>query len=134
MSKTNYKKQTPRQTKLIKSLITNIKDKGTTKTEAQLLIEAGYSPETAKNPKMIIQSPAIQQGIKPYLARLDEKRRKSLDFMTDNKLIKSNARDLAYINDILTKNHQLLGGNPTQRLTITPEQQKEVDEAFKSNT
>ena len=48
----------------------------------------------------------------------------------EDKLLKSPARDLAYITDILTKNHQLLGGSPTHRIEISPEEQAEVDRVF----
>jgi len=33
----------------------------------------------------------------------------------------------------LTKNHQLLGGHPTERITISEEDKKMIDDTFKCN-
>ena len=47
---------------------------------------------------------------------LDDKRRLSLTHIDNTKLKRSSARDLAYITDVLTKNHQLLSGGETEKV------------------
>ena len=81
-----------------------------------------------------MKSETIKQGLADYLNQLDDKRRQALTHITKKKLKQSKARDLAYINDLLTKNHQLLGGGATERIEITPEEQAEVDKAFSDNS
>jgi hypothetical protein len=46
---------------------------------------------------------------------LDDKRKLALSHLTKTKIAKSSGRDLAYITDTLTKNHQLLSGEATER-------------------
>ena len=68
------------------------------------------------------------------LFRSDDKRRLAITYITPKKLEKAPARDAAYITDILTKNHQLLGGQPTELLKISPEEKAEVDRVFSQNS
>lgn len=106
---------TPKQQKLIKLLMENYGKQGETKSLGELLLEAGYSEETAKNPKLILSSPTIEDGIKDFLNQLDDKRRLALTKITERKLDKAPAREVAYVLDILTKNFQLLSGGATER-------------------
>ena len=45
-----------------------------------------------------------------------EKRKMALKAIDKEKLDKSAGRDLAYISDVMTKNHQLLTGGDTERI------------------
>lgn len=112
---------TPKQTKLISLLIKNFGTKGKTKTLGALLLEAGYSQNQADNPYQIIESETIQEGIVDFLGMLDDKRRMAITHITEKKLKKAPARELAYVSDTLTKQHQLLSGGDTERQSITVE-------------
>ncbi len=90
--------------------------KNNTKSFGELMISAGYSPESAKNPKLILESEKIQDGIKDYLNELDDKRRMAITQITQSKLKKAPARELAYVTDVLTKQHQLLSGGSTENV------------------
>lgn len=121
---------TPKQEKLIKLLMENYGKKGKTKSLGKLLVEAGYSEESAKNPKLIIESEVIQEGIQDFVSSMTDKRRLALTKMTEDKLDKAPARELAYITDLLTKNIQLLNGGATERQGLTIQ----FDNAFKDGT
>lgn len=109
---------TPKQEKLIKLLMENYGAKKNTKPLGELMLEAGYSEASAKNPKLIIESEEIQNGISEFVSMLDDKRRMAIVKLTDDKLEKSSAKDLASIVDVLTKNHQLLTGGETDNLGV----------------
>lgn len=68
--------------------------------------EAGYTEATAKTPQKLTES----NGFKEVISLFDEKRRQALLYMDEKKLKASRAKDLAYIADTCTKNHQLLTG------------------------
>jgi hypothetical protein len=89
--------------------------KNSTETLASLMIKAGYTEQSAKNPKLILESESVQEGIVDFIKMLDDKRRMAITKITEKKLEESSARDNAYIADILTKNHQLLTGEETER-------------------
>lgn len=111
---TPRRNRTIRQTKLIKLLMENYGKKGETKPLGEIMIEAGYSEESAKNPKLFLDSPVIKEGIDDFVKMLDDKRRLAITHITKKKLEKSSARDNAYIADVFTKNHQLLTGKATE--------------------
>lgn len=112
---------TPKQEKLIKLLIDNYGKKGETRTLSSLMIEAGYSEKSALNPQLIIGADVIQDELQSFAKQLDQTRRKAISYITDDKLEKASARDNAYIADIMTKNHQLLTGQETERKGVTIE-------------
>jgi hypothetical protein len=94
--------------------------KNNTKSLGKLMVEAGYTKESAKNPKLIIESETVQEGIQEFLSMLDDKRRMAITQITQTKLEKAPARELAYVADIMTKNHQLLTGGNTETIGVTP--------------
>jgi len=106
---------TPKQEKLIKLLMDNYGKQGETKSLGELMIEAGYTKESAKNPKLILDSPVIQEGVEDFVKTLKDKRRLAITKLTEDKLEKSSARDLSNITDVFTKNIQLLSGEDTDR-------------------
>jgi hypothetical protein len=130
MSEVKETNPTPKQLKFIRLLLDNMGVIGKTKTLGQLMLEAGYSEAMAKNPYVILESETVKAGISDFIQQLDEKRRLALSHLTEEKIKKSAGRDIAYIADILTKNHQLLGGGATERIEITEEDRKAVDKAF----
>lgn len=132
--KIDKRKKTQKQLKLLELLKINIAKTGQRKTLGELLLEAGFSESTSKQPSNIMKSETIKQGMADYLNTLDDKRKQSLYHITDKKLKQSKARDLAYINDLLTKNHQLLGGGATERVEISEKEKEEVDKAFRDNS
>ncbi len=151
MDKTEEKKKdspiTPKLRTLIELLMVEFGKVGKKRrTMGSLLLEAGYSPATAKNPKKIFESPHIkeildrvegtfQETTKDFIEQLAEKRQMAMEALTDEKMKKSKATELTYIVDTMTKNHQLLSGKDTGRLglNLDPEEQAEIDNIFKSN-
>ena len=105
---------TPKQQKLIKLVRDNMGNLKSTKTLGALLKEAGYTKATAKNAYLIFNSKTIKEGIKDFISSLDDKRKQAITHITEPKLKKAPARELAYVVDVLTKNHQLLSGGKTE--------------------
>lgn len=120
---------TPKQTKLIKAIVENLGNPKGTKSLGELMRNVGYSEIQSKNPSQIFSSPTIQEGISDFVKSLDDKRKQALTHITETKLKKSNARELAYVADILTKNHQLLSGGATENIKhiLEEEEKQEVD-------
>lgn len=106
---------TPKQEKFIKLVLENLGVSGSTRSLGELMREAGYSESMCKNPQMVFESETVQDGIKDFVNQLDDKRKRAITHITESKLEKSTAKDLASIVDILTKDHQLLTGGDTER-------------------
>ena len=79
------------------------------------MVEAGYKPNTAKNPKNLTESEAFKTELKPLLDRLTEDRDRAIRMMK-GKISKAKYRDLTDATDKLTKNIQLLSGGSTERI------------------
>ena len=79
------------------------------------MLEVGYKPKTAKNPKNLTESKAFKQELKPLLDRLEKERDAIVERLkiTRNK---AKYRDLIDGLDKLTKNIQLLSGKPTDNI------------------
>ena len=86
------------------------------KTLGDLLLEAGYAESVAKRPWSIYRSEPVAEGLGHILDRIENKRDSALGHLTDKKLKESSGRDTAYIFDVLSKNHQLLSGKPTENV------------------
>lgn len=96
----------------------------TQKSFEQILIDAGYSENTAR-----AQS-SIMEGLKPHLQEtvqwMEEHRKKVQDRMAAT-VDKAEYKDLVRALDTLTYNIQLLGGKPTANLALTAEDRKRLD-------
>lgn len=110
---------TPKQEKLIRLLIENHGKLGERKTLGEIMIEAGYSPESAKNPNDFINVPTVQEGLAEFIKALDDKRKLAITKLTEKKLEDANADALVRIMNGLTKDHQLLSGNATETSALT---------------
>lgn len=119
---------TPRQVKLIELLRENLGKVGERQNLGEILVEAGYSEATAKNPYIIMESETIQEGIEDLLKILDDKRRLSVTHISEDKLVKSSARNNAYVFDMLNKNHQLLSGKATENVKVSGYEEMTDDE------
>jgi len=106
---------TPKEEKFIQLFKENAVRIGKRKTLYDLLLESGYSRFVAAVPKSIFRQKAVKEGLKQFIKDLDDKRKQAITHITDNKLEQAPARELAYVIDILTKNHQLLTGGATDR-------------------
>lgn len=122
---------TPKQEKLIRLLRDNLGNTGSSKTLGEMLIEAGYSKATSKNPYIIFEGLPIKEVTDEIIESLKDKRKMAITHVTDKKLSKAPARELAYVTDIFTKNIQLLSGKPTERTEIDIESQTKVKSAIK---
>ena len=128
-NKTKKRRLTPKQERLVDGLLENVRaDKPL--SQGEVMVRAGYSVAMATQPARIIDSPAIQSKLKDFIDKLEEKRDMAINAITPEKIKSTNARDLASIADVFIKNSQLLGGNATERIVISPEERAEVDKAF----
>jgi hypothetical protein len=109
---------TNKQKKLIKLIRENLGNPNNTKTYGELCLEAGYTKATSKNAYLIFQSDAVKEGTEDFINSLDDKRKMAITHITESKLEKAPAREVAYTIDILTKNHQLLTGGKTENTGI----------------
>lgn len=108
----------PKQQKLIKIIVENYGVKGNTKSLGEMMLEAGYSEESSKNPKQIITE-EMQEKINPIITKMEEVRLRALNRITDEKLDSASAKDNASIADIMTKNSQLLSGGKTENIGLS---------------
>ena len=76
------------------------------------MLEAGYTPATAKNPKNLTSSIGFKEEIAPVLLALKKERDAAIKAMV-GKRGRAKYRDLTDAIDKLTKNMQLLSGKPT---------------------
>lgn len=109
---------TPKQEKLIKLLLENVGTEGETKSLGAMLKEAGYSPAIQKNPKLILESETIQEGISDAVKDLEELRAKALNELKARNLEEEPLRDVVKAVDTYTKNHQLLSGGKTANIGV----------------
>ena len=107
---------TENQQKLVKEILGNFGNKGFTKTMTQMMIDSGYSKESAREQSNILVG--IKDEFEPVLKQLETKRQLAIREINSDKLSDAKARDLAYIVDILTKNIQLLSGGETEIVKI----------------
>jgi hypothetical protein len=125
--------QTPKQQKLIKLLIENYGNKKATKTLGELILEAGYSESSSKNPQLVITE-EMREELTPIIDKMQKIRTKALDSITDSALGTSSPRDNVYVADTLTKNIQLLSGNATERTTVIVEEADKISNAIRNIT
>jgi len=101
-----------------------------------ILKKHGYADSTADRPALITDSASFQNEIKPFIEKLRIERDRVQDAMSSKDLSKEDYKVLVDALDKLNKNHLLLSGQDTERLTVntrnaetmTPE---EVDEYLK---
>ena len=120
---------TIRQQKLVSLLKQELLKENGSKSLAELMRLAGYSDKTAINPSAkVLNSPAVQDQMRVFTDKLQEKADLALNAITKKKLDKSTPRDNAYVNDIMIKNRQLLTGGATEKKTISIEISQEIAE------
>lgn len=109
---------TPKQQKLINLLIENYGNPDT-KTLGELMLEAGYSVNSAKNPQLIIQGKEVQEGLSSVADDLAFLRQKAIDELKARNIDSEPYRDVVRAVESFTKNHQLLSGGETERSGVT---------------
>jgi len=130
---------TPLQLNLIKIVSEYLKnppkDRKGRKSLSMMMLEAGYSKAMASKPCAAFRSEAVSSALIPIIDRIMDKRDKALEYITDDKLRVSSARDLTYVVSELTKNHQLLGGKPTENINnlYNGEQIKNIADRLANN-
>lgn len=107
------KRLTAKKQKLVRGLVENLSKGGKARALKYVVMDAGYSESTAKQPSAVI-TPDVMAKVNPIIAKMESIRNRALDAITDDKLKISTARDNTYVADILTKNSQLLAGQPTE--------------------
>lgn len=111
---------TPKQEKLVSLLIENY---GNPKTRSlgELMLEAGYSENSAKNPQLIIQGKEVQEGLSSVAEDLNILRQRAINELKARNIEKEPYRDVVRAVETFTKNHQLLSGGETERAGVTIE-------------
>ena len=118
---------TPKQQKLVILLKQELSNKNGSRTLAEMMIQAGYSPKTAESPSgKVLNSPAVKEATQEFVDMLDEKARMAFGLINAKKLQQESSRDRAYVADILVKNKQLLSGKETERMSINIEISEEI--------
>ena len=118
---------TPKQQKLVLLLKQELAKQGGTKTLAEIMVLAGYSPKTAINPSAkALNSPAVKEATEEFVDMLDKKARMAFGSINQKKLDRASQRDAAYVGDILVKNKQLLSGKETEKLSINVQISEEI--------
>lgn len=90
---------TDKKIKLINIMRHNITSLGETKTKGQMLLEAGYSLSTSKQPSRVI-TPQLLEEVEDELTLVRKIKRKAIQKITDEKLELCSPKDLT---DIATK-------------------------------
>ena len=103
--------QTDKQRKLVKLVSENL-GLAKPKTMIEMMLEAGYSEESAHQQSTILVG--IRDELDPIVQKLEAHRLKVIDRLS-KKLDAASYRDLTDSLDKLTKNIQLLRGKPTDR-------------------
>ena len=114
---------TPQQKRAVELFKQNMLSGGQ-KSFEQILIEAGYSPASAR------QQSNIMAGIRPHLASFIEEMEEHREVVIERMKGKVETADCASLVralDVLTHNIQLLGGRPTGNLTLTDERRAQLD-------
>lgn len=107
--------------------------------KAPALRKAGYSDAIVKNPARIFDSPAVKEEISAVLAGIKKMRdnhiKWGIKFSEDEKtMIKLGPFYSSLILKDAVHNSELLSGRPTSReVSLTPAQEKELEELLKSN-
>ena len=115
------RKLTPKQEKLADIMIDNALQKNKTKTQGELLKEAGYSKASMINPHQILESPNLQAELQIRTAKtikaLEKERNRAIGLL-EKKAPKAPFNHLVNGIDIFTKNIQLLSGKATENKAI----------------
>ena len=115
------RKLTPKQDKLIDIVVDNALQKNKTKSKKNMLLEAGYTPVSAKNPELILDSSKIQAELQIRTAKtikkMEEMRALTIA-QIPKKINKAPYNHLVNGVDIFTKNIQLLSGKATENKAI----------------
>jgi len=93
--------------------------KGERPVLGKIIKKHGYTKSISLHPGKVTKTKDYQAVISDFVKALDEKRKRAISHINEGKLKKSSARDLAYITDTLTKNHQLLSGGHTEDVKFT---------------
>jgi len=116
--KPSRRQPTQKQIKLAQLISLNLMKQGSTKSMAQMMLEAGYSKSQSNSVTQITSSPTIKKAISPIVELMKQKREAALRAITDKKLARASAADSSLVVDRLTKNVQLLTGGETERSAI----------------
>ncbi len=129
------KKLTIKQQKLLTEISENLGKKGSTKTMYQMMLDAGFAENTAHQQASILGPLEEKPEAKDIVKMMQEKRAQAIDAITEVKLIKACARDLAYVTSTFTGTIELLSGRPTGReeLVLPDKDKKEIDNIFDDN-
>jgi phage terminase small subunit len=118
------RKPTIRQSKALNNLVA---DGGSV---ASAMKKAGYSEKTARTPAKLLKSSTMRPEIDKVLLAIAQERKAVIERLKDMRA-KANYRDLIYSLDVLTKNHQLLSGEDTERIGGWKQVHDELKARFK---
>lgn len=111
--------------KRLKAIELIVERKG--KDKGRSLIEAGYSEKYAINPNQFLSTDKVKKELN-FIEYEKERIKERLE--KTRKKAKYKELSDSYLG--FSKLNQLLGGGATERIVITPEEKKEVDNAFEN--
>lgn len=108
---------TPKQEKVIKKTLENLR-KGNTKTKGEILREVGYKESVSTAPSIVYDSKGVREGLDPIIGKMIKHRDRIVELMVE-KVDEAKYAELTTALDKVTKNIELLSGNPTERTEDT---------------
>lgn len=114
---------TPQQKRAVELFKLNIVSGGT-KSITDILLEAGYSEETARQQVNVMVG--IKPHLQPFIDEMTEHREEVMKKMR-TKIGGASYSDLVRSLDVLTHNIQLLGGKPTENLALSPQRRAQLE-------
>jgi hypothetical protein len=93
----------------------------------------GYSDQTSKKPKLVLDTESCQKEIRPIIEQLELERQRLADAIKEKDLSKVQYSEAVRSLDLLIKNIQLLSDKPTENIKgfLTQEQTDELKKHIK---
>ncbi len=130
MEKPIDKIPTPNQARLMELIVESYGKRGKRRSLGSMLLEAGYSPESAKNPKQILAAPVIQELVGNLAQDFENKGKSALGHITEKKLKGAGPSTLIYVASESIKVSRLIAGKSTANIAgyiVTDSDKKELD-------
>lgn len=114
---------TPQQKRAVELFKQHLLSNGT-KSFEEILVEAGYSPESARQQSNVMAG--IRPHLQPFIDQMTAHRQVVLDRM-EKRVKRADYPALVRALDVLTKGIQLLGGRPTTIAALSDERRTELE-------
>lgn len=125
---------TVKQKKFVKIFTDNLGTKGKTKTLMSMLLEAGYSEESARQQTNTMKGIVNNKDFKDKVEWIKQHQEKIMERM-DKKIDKAEYNELTRAMHVLDNILLLAQGKPTQNIRVLSDEEKaELDEIYEENS